>query len=164
QSGAWVQGTETGPDGSYMHRVPGGKQHLYLAMSTPPPGFRMPAQTAYDLTVRDGETVTIDFKLPRGRKPRLVRGRVLGPNGKPGESRELSPLILQVADRSVAGRVVDANGDPFVGAQVNLDGRDTAQQYKAADSEGRFRFESVVDEKVRLSAYSPGHQWAEKKV
>ncbi len=312
QSGAWVQGVGTGPDGAYLHRVPGGKQHLYLAMSAPPSGFRMPAQTAYDLTVRDGETVTIDFKLPRGRKARSVRGRVLGPEGKPvagaeviatslgrfssgsmalradshgdfhvneqflsqplalharyqdlatptgvtvaggesvtlrlqknalaslsgcvtgpagqpiagapvmqtvwtfdsgsggvvantdaqgryaltglwpdlrysvgvtakgfgqaytqqlqlrpGEARELAPLVLKFADRSVTGRVVDENGDPMVGAQVNLDGRDSAQQYQAADSAGKFRFDGVVDEKVRVSAYRPGCHWAEKHV
>jgi len=81
ESGAWVQGTQTGPDGAYLHRVPEGKQHLYISMATPPPGFLMPANRSRDLTVRDGETVTVDFKLPRGARIKPVRGRVVGPDG-----------------------------------------------------------------------------------
>src|SRR5207247_6386814 len=81
QSSAAVQGGQTGPDGRYFLRVPAGKQYLYLSMATPPSGFRMPAQTHYDLTVEDGETVTTDFRLPRGQPARPIHGRVLGPDG-----------------------------------------------------------------------------------
>jgi beta-lactamase regulating signal transducer with metallopeptidase domain/thiol-disulfide isomerase/thioredoxin/protocatechuate 3,4-dioxygenase beta subunit len=315
RSGAWVQGAETGADGSYLHRVPGGRQHLYIMMAAAPSGFALPAQTSRDLTVRDGETVTVDFTLPRGARLRPVHGRVLGPDGgpaanaevmvsssgrfgmdttlrtaadgsfvvneqllsntltlrarqgdlatptgtvvtvggpvalrlqrnvlaslsgrvidttgrpvagaqitliawaydtgtgcvpasvaggtdsegryalpslwpdlhysvdataggfghkgsdridlKPAESAELPPLVLKAADRSVGGRVVDEAGDPMVGAQVSLSGRDSAQQTEGADGEGKFRFDSVVDEKITLQSHYPGYQWARKSV
>ncbi len=303
QSSAGVQSMQTAPDGTYLLRVPDGKQYLYLS-SLPPPGFLKPAKESQELTVRDGETVTVDFKLRRGARVKPVHGRVLGPDGqpvaraevwissagpggsetvetdaggsfvlneqqlsrtvtlharhgnlatpagtlvtgggevtvrlqkdvlaslsgrvtnpagqpvagaqisritwaydmgsgsvvtqtdqegrytlsslwpdlrysvsatarglghkdsgrlelKPGEAREVPPLVLKVADRSVAGRVVDEKGDPIVGAQVDLDGRETASQMKASESEGRFRFDGVVDEKVSITAQFPGYR------
>jgi 5-hydroxyisourate hydrolase-like protein (transthyretin family)/thiol-disulfide isomerase/thioredoxin len=310
-SGAWVQGAETGADGRYSHRVPPGKQHLYLMLGAPPPGFLLPAQSAHDLEIRDGETVTFNFQLPRGAAARPARGRVVGPDGqpvagaeilaastgrfggglttlrsdasgsftlderqlaqpvilrarhgrlataksilvtggdrptlslqpdvlaalsgrvtdgaaqpiagaevrlvesqfdtghsvatvltdaegrysfaevwpdgrysvnaagkgfgqqwasnlelKPGEARTLDPLVLKQADRVVAGRVVNSNGDPQSGVQVNLNGRESQQAYTTTDREGRFRFDQVVDERVRLQAHWNG-RWMDKAV
>lgn len=312
QSGAWVQGHQTGPDGTYLHRVPAGKQHLYLMLAQGPSGFRLPANNARDLTVRDGESVTMDFKLPRGREIQPARGRVLGPDGnpiaraevmiaslgrfappsahvqtdatgaftveasllsapvslrarsgdlatpaattvsggenvtlrlqknalaslsgrvtdaagkpfsgarveltewaydtghgtgtarsdgqgnyrfsglwtdvrysvqvsaeghgqkwsetvqlQPGAQRTLPPLALQKADRFIAGRVVEAKGDPAAGVEVYLDGRETSQLHTVTDREGRFRFDGVVEEDVSLSAHTNEKQWARKKV
>jgi peroxiredoxin len=99
----------TGPDGRYFLRVPAGKQHLFLA-STPSLGFFLPARSECDLTVKDEETVTLDFRLPRRRLARPVRGRVLAPDGSPGAGAE---VVVTPSDRSSAGTVArqaDANG------------------------------------------------------
>lgn len=83
---------------------------------------------------------------------------------RPAESREIALLVLKTADRSVAGRVVDEKGAPVVGVPVYLNGRDTAQQMNSTDAEGRFHFDTVLDEKVSLGADRPGYQWAHKSV
>jgi thiol-disulfide isomerase/thioredoxin/protocatechuate 3,4-dioxygenase beta subunit len=313
--GGGSQGARTGPDGRFVIRVPGGRRDLFL--SSAPPGFLLPALKKYDLTVRDGETITRDFRLPRARPAtavRPVRGRVLGPDGKPvadaevivvssdgmhpgtttrrtdasgaftleadlvarsvtvrarhagmatveetlatggdevtlrlqsnalgtlsgrvadaagnpiagaevsvhertavsgregdtaltdeqgrylfptvwpnalytiyvtaegygekscepidglrpGETRALEPLTLRKADRSVAGRVVDASGDPVAGATIWIEGRETRNQSLTTDREGHFRRDGVVDEMIQLQCYSlDKSQWTRKKV
>jgi protocatechuate 3,4-dioxygenase beta subunit/thiol-disulfide isomerase/thioredoxin len=313
RSGAWSQGALTGPDGRYTLRVPGGKQHLFLHPSATPPGFFLPPRKEHDLTVREGETVFVDFRLPRARLAKPVRGRVLAPDGtpvagaevvvrssdslraaaatrltdaggaftleaelvaqpvtlrarhesmatiegtaatagdevtlrlrrdglvtlsghvtdtsggpiagaevtllegtyensqsvaktvtdrqggyafpslwadarysvhataegygqshsgendglRPGETRPLEPLVLRKADRSVAGRVVDASGDPVAGATVRISGSETNDGSQATDGEGRFRFDGVVDETIELQVGATPERPASKKV
>jgi thiol-disulfide isomerase/thioredoxin/protocatechuate 3,4-dioxygenase beta subunit len=88
RSGAWVQGVQTGPDGTYRHRVPEGQQYLYI--SGAPAGFLRPAKAGQELTLKDGEAVTINFELPRGPQPKSARGRVLGPDDKPVAGAEVT--------------------------------------------------------------------------
>jgi hypothetical protein len=64
RSSAWVQRAETVGDGTYFHRVPPGAQYVYI-QSLIPPGFAKPEDAAREVTVHDGETLTLDFKLPR---------------------------------------------------------------------------------------------------
>jgi peroxiredoxin len=72
---------------------------------------------------------------------------------------------LKPAGRTLTGRVVDANGNPVVGVQVNLNGRETFSQRPAStDGEGRFRFENVVNEKLRIAVNPAGDQWIDKNV
>jgi protocatechuate 3,4-dioxygenase beta subunit/peroxiredoxin len=130
RSGAWVGGAESGPDGTYAVRVPGGKQHLYIAMAALP-GYVLPEQSGRDLTVQDGETVTVDFKLARRTTARPVQGRVVGPDGKP------------IADAEI------------VGAPVGRFGLDPA--WMRSDADGRFRLsERFLAEPVALRARHEG--------
>jgi thiol-disulfide isomerase/thioredoxin/5-hydroxyisourate hydrolase-like protein (transthyretin family) len=310
RSGAWVQGVQTGPDGTYFHRVPPGAQYLY--MGGVPPNFVRPAQEGHELTLKDGETLTVDFKLLRGAPLKPVRVRALGPDVKPvagaevvitsiehgvpfgnirrtnaqgvlvlgerevygpitlrarhgsmgtrkgfiaqggdevtlrlepntlaalsgrvtnaagqplvgarvtlyewtydsgtesaktitdaqgrfsfsslftdsrysvrattsgygepfsptvelrpGESVKLDALALSKADRTLAGRVVDGKGDPVVGVELYLEGRETPFRHTATDREGHFRFEGVVDEELKVNAHPSEDRWVSKKV
>jgi peroxiredoxin len=84
---------------------------------------------------------------------------------RPGETREVASLALKPAGRTLTGRVVDANGNPVVGVQVNLNGRETFSQRPAStDGEGRFRFENVVNEKLRIAVNPAKDQWIDKNV
>jgi peroxiredoxin len=309
RSGAWVQGVQTGPDGTYFHRVPPGAQYLYIGGA--PAGFVQPAQEGHELTLKNGETLTVDFKLLRGAPVKPVRVRVLGPDGKPvagaevvitsvehganvansrktdaagalvlgerevygpvtlrarhgsmgtrkgviaqggdevtlrlepaalaavsgrvtnaagqpligapvsliewtydsgtesmktttdaagsftfsrlwtdsrysvrattdgfgerssptlelkpGESAKLDALALSKADRTLAGRVVDGKGDPVVGVELYLNGRETPFRHTATDREGRFRFDGLVDEELEVNAHPSNDRWVRKK-
>jgi len=72
---------------------------------------------------------------------------------------------LRKADRPVASRVVDASGDPVVGATMGIEGRETRNQSLTTDREGRFRRDGVVDETIQLQCYSLDQvQWTRKYV
>lgn len=95
RSSAWVQGMPTEADGSYFFRVPPGPQYLYVS-SAVPPGFLASAKQSHDLMVQDGTTTTVDFRFPRADKPpRLVQGRIVGPDGAPVAGAE---VVVQSSD------------------------------------------------------------------
>ncbi len=120
RSGAWVQGVITGPDGAYQLRVPQGKQHLYIMMSAPPSGFSFPRSKQHDFSIADGQTRTIDFKLPPGAEIKPVQVVVLGPDNKPVADAE-----VEIAPMSEMG------GMEYVG-RTDADGKVTASQSAAA--------------------------------
>lgn len=108
-SGAWTAGAMTGPDGRYVIHVPAGKQHLGLANPVPP-GFHLPVQAGRELTVADGETVTIDVRLSRERKASPVRGQVLGPDGEPVAGAEVEVVSSDSFRAAATPRRTDAAG------------------------------------------------------
>ena len=67
---------------------------------------------------------------------------------------ELSPFVLKVADRLLAGQVRDENDKPVSGANVNLNGKDQLSGNMATDNKGQFHFK-VCEGQVRLFANSP---------
>jgi protocatechuate 3,4-dioxygenase beta subunit len=67
---------------------------------------------------------------------------------------KLSPIVLQPADRVLAGQVVDEKGKPVSGASVSLNGANQPDGYMATDSKGRFHFQ-VCEGEVSLWANSP---------
>jgi protocatechuate 3,4-dioxygenase beta subunit len=67
---------------------------------------------------------------------------------------ELSPFVLKLADRVLAGQVLNENDKPVAGAYVNLSGEDQPNGNMATDSKGRFHFQ-VCEGQVRLFANSP---------
>jgi hypothetical protein len=69
-------------DGSYVLRTPPGEQYVYLGISVPPDGFSKPTENSRTLNVAEGQTVEVDFKLPRGPKSPVVSGRVVDEDGK----------------------------------------------------------------------------------
>jgi peroxiredoxin/5-hydroxyisourate hydrolase-like protein (transthyretin family) len=117
RTSAWSQGMKTGTDGRYLLHVPAGEQHLFLAI-TSPIGFGLPARKEVDLTVKDGETVTFDFRLPRSRLAKPVHGRVLGPDGTPVAGAE---VVVSSSDHSRPGATLhrtDAGGAFTLGADL----------------------------------------------
>lgn len=101
RSGAWVQSVPTGADGRFALRVPPGEQYVYL-QSEPPEGFLRTAVAERTLTVRDGETATVDFALRRVGRARPVRGRVLGPDGQPAAGATVLAFCPGRGDQAVA--------------------------------------------------------------
>ncbi len=66
---------------------------------------------------------------------------------------ELPPFNLKVADRVLAGRVVDQDEKPVSGVGVNLNGEGQPNGYMTTDSKGRFHFR-VCEGTLRLFASS----------
>ena len=67
---------------------------------------------------------------------------------------ELSPFVLKLADRVLAGQVLNENDKPAAGAYVNLSGEDQPEGNTTTDSKGRFHFQ-VCEGRIRLFANSP---------
>jgi protocatechuate 3,4-dioxygenase beta subunit len=67
---------------------------------------------------------------------------------------ELSPLVLKLADRVLAGQVLNDNDKPVAGAYVNLSGDGQPDGNVTTDSKGRFYFQ-VCEGQIRLFANSP---------
>jgi protocatechuate 3,4-dioxygenase beta subunit len=66
---------------------------------------------------------------------------------------ELAPFVLKLADRIVAGQVLNENDKPVSGVNVSLNGEDQPNGNVVTDSKGRFRFQ-VCEGQVRLYASS----------
>jgi hypothetical protein len=66
---------------------------------------------------------------------------------------ELSPFVLKLADRVLAGQVLNENDKPVSGVNVSLNGEDQPDGNMTTDSKGRFHFQ-VCEGQVRLFAYS----------
>ncbi len=67
---------------------------------------------------------------------------------------ELSPFVLRLADRVLAGQVLNEKDKPVSGAFVNLNGEGQPDGNVTTDSKGRFHFK-VCEGQVRLFANSP---------
>jgi thiol-disulfide isomerase/thioredoxin len=78
----------------------------------------------------------------------------------------MDPIVLRKADRSVAGRVVDAKGDPQARVRVQVSGRESRSRHVMTDSEGRFRCDGLVEESLELWVGSAalGEQPVRKRV
>ncbi len=74
------------------------------------------------------------------------------------ESRrlELPAFTLNVADRKLAGQVVDPEDKPVANAWVHMYGRGQPNSSLRTDKLGRFRFEEVCEGRVQLSASTQG--------
>jgi beta-lactamase regulating signal transducer with metallopeptidase domain len=77
------QSTSTHADGNYSFRTPSGKKRLILHVSSvsPPSGYALPRKTTFDFTVRNGQTIRQDIKLPLVNQAKIT-GQVVGPQGK----------------------------------------------------------------------------------
>lgn len=65
---------------------------------------------------------------------------------------ELGPIVLKGATLKLAGKVVDAQGQPVAGASVDLAGAGQPSASAVTDREGRFAFEKVCEGPVELFA------------
>lgn len=123
RSSASVQSLPVGADGTYTLRVPPGRQYVYV-QGPVPEAYREPRQNIREVTVADGQTVTLDFKVPRSPgKP--VEGIVLDPDGKP------------VANIMVTARQA---GRPLFDAL-----------FRTTDAQGKFHFD-ILGQATELTA------------
>jgi peroxiredoxin len=79
--------------------------------------------------------------------------------GQPGKPVELERLVLQSADQSVSGMVVDVEGKPAARVPVFLHGRGQPRKNTATDENGRFTITRICKGEIRLQANfedSPG--------
>ena len=67
---------------------------------------------------------------------------------------DLEPCVLRVADRKLAGEVVDADEKPVVRANVYMYGQGQPNGSVRTDDKGRFKFDEVCEGSVQLSASS----------
>jgi beta-lactamase regulating signal transducer with metallopeptidase domain/uncharacterized GH25 family protein len=108
QSSASVQGTQVGPDGSYTLRVPPGTQHVYV-MGLLPEAYRQREQDIRDVSVADGQTVSLDFQVPR-RPGKPVEGIVLDGDGKPAPDVVVTAIESGMVPFESVSRQTDARG------------------------------------------------------
>ena len=65
---------------------------------------------------------------------------------------ELEPCVLRVADRKLAGEVLDADDKPVARANVFMYGPGQPNGSVRTDNKGRFKFDEVCEGSVQLSA------------
>jgi protocatechuate 3,4-dioxygenase beta subunit len=67
---------------------------------------------------------------------------------------ELEPCVLRVADRKLAGEVVDTDEKPVARASVYMYGQGQPNGSVRTDDKGRFKFDEVCEGSVQVSASS----------
>jgi protocatechuate 3,4-dioxygenase beta subunit len=72
------------------------------------------------------------------------------------ERYDFPPIIVNIADRKLAGRVLGTNGAPVAGAQIWMNGEGQPQGNAMTDANGRFVFDEVCEGAVQVSANLKG--------
>jgi protocatechuate 3,4-dioxygenase beta subunit len=67
---------------------------------------------------------------------------------------ELEPCVLKVADRKLAGEVVDTDDKPVARANVYMYGQGQPNGSVRTDDKGRFKFDEVCEGSIQVSASS----------
>ncbi len=80
--------------------------------------------------------------------------RPISIRGKPGTRVSLDPIILEPAEESISGVVVDAQGRPAGGLPIFAQGPNQPTRITATDSEGRFLVRRVCNGPVKIQAGS----------
>jgi protocatechuate 3,4-dioxygenase beta subunit len=70
---------------------------------------------------------------------------------------DFPPLVLKIADRKLAGRVLGKDGKPVAGAQIYLRGDDQPNGNAITGADGRFAFDAVCAGPVSVSANFKGN-------
>ncbi|MCJ7673559.1 MAG: carboxypeptidase regulatory-like domain-containing protein, partial [Sedimentisphaerales bacterium] len=79
--------------------------------------------------------------------------------GEQGTPVEMKTIVLQPADRSISGVVLDAEGKPVAGVPIFLHGKDQPEKSTATDNDGQFTIKRICAAQLRLQANfgsSPG--------
>jgi len=69
---------------------------------------------------------------------------------------DFPPLVVKIADRRLAGRVLGANGKPVAGAQIFMQGEGQPNGNATTSADGRFAFDAVCEGAVTVSANMKG--------
>jgi protocatechuate 3,4-dioxygenase beta subunit len=108
------------------------------------------AQGAYEIKFLPPDASYIVFASARGHG----RSQQQVASDQDTNRLELSPFVLKLANRLLAGQVLNENDKPASGANVSLNGEDQPNGNMTTDSKGRFHFQ-VCEGQVRLFANSP---------
>ena len=79
--------------------------------------------------------------------------------GEPGITVKMDTIVLQPADQSISGVVVNAEGKPAARVPIFLHGRDQPERSTATDNNGQFIIKRICKGQLRLQANfssSPG--------
>jgi hypothetical protein len=82
RNSVFVQSVRTDANGVFTARVPPGEQFVYVASNTPADGFGRPSPDSKTVTIADGQTASVEFRLPRLLMA-PVKGKVVDPDGNP---------------------------------------------------------------------------------
>lgn len=107
-SGSWGRYTTTDADGRYSLRVPPGKKHVYLGTSQMPDGFAEPEKKSEDVTVANGETITVNFALSAAAATDYVTGQVVSRAGQPVAKAH---VLMAPAEGHMHGNPETQSGD-----------------------------------------------------
>ncbi len=80
--------------------------------------------------------------------------KAIGKTQSQTNSLQLAPFKLKAADRPLAGQVLDTDGKPLSGVQVNLNGNGQPSGNMRTDATGHFKF-TVCDGPITIFAYAP---------
>jgi len=110
------------------------------------------ASGVYEIkNVPDGQSFSVDITA-KGYGRKTIRVNL-------AESSDavvtLDDAKLPIADKTVSGTVVDADGKGVEGARVWLYGADQAQSDTQSGRDGKFKFEGVADGSVEIGAQVP---------
>ncbi len=137
--------------------VPGAVVTLYTDLGAR--RTRTDAQGAYGLADLAPGSARLDVRAP-GFAP---QARVVTIPDSGGRRAFAMPRLELVAEGSVEGEVVDAHGDPIVGARVAKDDvptwllvGSTPDSTAVTDSKGRFALRGLPEGTMTLEAYAPG--------
>lgn len=87
-------------------------------------------------------------------------GPVMSPGtriqGDPNTTVEIPPIILEPADRSISGIVVDANDQPVAGIRIYITGQSQPDRRTITDDEGKFFVNRVCKAPLRIQAGTGG--------
>jgi ankyrin repeat protein len=102
--------------------------------------------------------------LPRGREYEIFGIKAIGyglayaraeATNTQTDHYEFPTLVLEKADKILAGNVIGPDGQPVAGADIRFSGRGQQEWPDTkSDSKGHFVFESVCEGEVQLSAYN----------
>jgi protocatechuate 3,4-dioxygenase beta subunit len=148
---AEIQSDTTDSNGTFKMRVPPGSQHVYIStqappgyMLPPPPptsfhaiGGDFPTQTHFDVDVKEGETVTVNFDLPRDTSP-TIQGRVVDSDGNP-----VAGASVEYKEPPTTGKAMRFS--PF-GLSVQTDATGRFKVRAAAGTILRARFKEMATE------------------
>ena len=108
------------------------------------------AQGRYQIKCLPPEASYVLFASARG----YGQGRQQLPVDSQTNRVALSPFVLKLADRVLAGQVLDADDKPVAAANVSITGEGQPSARVNADSKGRFHFQ-VCEGQIRLFANPP---------
>jgi hypothetical protein len=102
RAGREAQTAYSDANGAFSMRVPPGEQLIFIRSENPAPGYGRPSPDNQTVTIADGATGTVEFRLPRVLMSPIT-GKVVDPDGNPVSgasvyvSSDLMPMFNRVA-------------------------------------------------------------------
>jgi hypothetical protein len=156
RSSAAVESVAVSSDGTYSLRVPPGLQYVYV-QGPVPEAYRQDRQDIHEVQVDDGQTVTLDFKLPR-QAGEAVAGVVIGLDGKPAANISVRAQTGGIANEGFTSTSTDARGHfhfdalmPSTPLTVQSEDLGTAEPVYVQKGQGEVKLQLVRRVKLTLT-------------